>query len=155
MSDHVPTDPISFAGMCDAIWQGAEYILYEQQRDEIREDERRLRKNRAVALKLGLGERCNGFQHPGDNDTKICNTCGAITTFYGSHSSLPDLLSPSGADLLMTALWERAVTVIIDPVTLRVVLTKDDKRSVGVVKNNETKPALLDAAFKLPGDDHE
>lgn len=39
--------------------------------------------------RIGLwkrGQRCNGFQRPSDNDTKVCVDCGATKLWYGSHT---------------------------------------------------------------------
>jgi hypothetical protein len=63
--------------------------------------------NRAVSLKFGIwkeGESCKGFVHAYTSlDLGAVQYCTKHHTF-DAHSNVPDLLSSTGADLLMTAL---------------------------------------------------
>ena len=71
------------------------------------------------------GQRCNGFQRPSDNDTKVCVDCGATKLWYGSHTIPAPAIGDPTAVVAMLRFYARHTklmtvpTILIDnPLTL-------------------------------------
>lgn len=112
----------------------------------------------AACERVGLwkrGQRCNGFQRPSDNDTKVCVDCGATKLWYGSHTIPAPAIDDSDAAMKMIA-WalKHQLTVCIGP--RWVILHNDRGSNVGEGDNfdndsSRTTPlALANAVLAVP-----
>lgn len=120
--------------------------------------------SRAVCLKLPEigwkeGEKCVGAWVK--LKTTICPRCGAHEELrtpllegecytFGEHDiPPPDLASPAGADLLMTALWKRDIHIGIARSYVQLVPLGGGFHVEGLIINGNIRLALLDAAWRL------